>query len=157
MIGFDIDLRQFSEGCKAMEKRGGDLRPVWKAIRPFVRADVADHFVKQEGPAGGWKGYAPSTIQRIRDSKGTVRKRGKRKGHLTRKGERRVGNMLGSLKSAWVFRTRGDEFVMTSRVWWSDSHMQGNGKLPARPFAWVSAATVDVATGLIESYVVEAW
>jgi hypothetical protein len=161
VIGFELDLRQFSDGCQDMNRAGGDMRPVWKALRPLVRADVNEHFAQREGSSSGWPGYAASTLLRIKESKGIVRKRGKRRGQLTRKGERRVGNMLGRIKSAWLFRSTGTEWIMTNRVPWSDVHQQGGtaggSSIPKREFAWVSEKTIEVAAELMQAHVMEAW
>lgn len=155
-----IDDRDVLAGIRELEKRGQDLRPVFREIRPLIRRDIVEHFQRRSGPSGGWPKWSRSYVEKRLGGAGVLSKRHKRRGRrvLTKRGRKRFGNMLGALKSAWKFRLGRQILEATNIVPWAGVHqfggMAGRGaSIPARPFAYVSPETVAEATKRIRDYV----
>jgi phage gpG-like protein len=156
-----IDLRDVLAGLRGMKTAGADLRPLWQSLRKIVRDDVQDHFTKRDAPDGSWADYAQSTRDRITWRRGMVFKRGKKKGFLTARGAKRITNMLGRLRSSWLFELTPSTFTMRSRVPWASIHQTGGtvrGRtIPKREFAWVTDKVIATVADFAAAFIVRAW
>jgi phage gpG-like protein len=159
-----VDISDVLSGMGALRARGRDLRPVLRNIREALKADVADHFGRNEGSEGAWAPYAPSTLARALAGRGMHRKRGKRAGLPTKKGERWIGNQLGRLKfpSAHKITMRRDSLAMTAKTGWAGVHQFGGivGKgsiIPAREFMWASEGLQRAFQGAITDHLMDGW
>lgn len=165
----EIDLNDVIAGLDAMQKRGLDLRPVFRELRPIVRSDLVAHFVDGQSPSGKWAPRAQSTIDRLdararnilTNMKGGARQKS---GKLRAKTVRALSKMspLGLLKSAWQFQIDAGSLVAQSYVGWSNIHQVGGrtpngGVIPARPFAWLSDRVIDAFRDLAVAFIEEPW
>lgn len=164
MSSTHVDISDVLRGTEALRARGRDLRPVFRQVREQLKADVQDHFSRNEGPDGAWAPYAPSTLERALASRGMRRRAGKRRGQLTKKGERWVGNQLGRLKfpSAHKITIRRDSMAMTARTGWAGVHqfggIAGHGShIPARTFLWASDRLQDSFEHALTGHLLDGW
>lgn len=158
----DVDVRDVVQGMDALVRRGRDLRPVFRELRTPFRADLKNHFGERAGPDGAWAPYAASTLERFRRGRGNVRRRGARKGQVTKRGARRLANQLGRLKSSFIFRAGRKDLEAVSRVPWGGVHQFGGSagrgaQIPSRTFAWVSDTFALAAATQIRDYILEVW
>jgi phage gpG-like protein len=109
--------------------RTGDRSKVFRKARPDIRTDVREHFQRQEGPQGRWRGLAVSTmIQRSKTKRG-------------RKMNRR--RLLGRLSSSFAITTSRDGARVIWRPRWSNTQNAGGrtgrgAVIASRQFAFVS-------------------
>jgi phage gpG-like protein len=164
MLTAQVDLRDVLTGLEAMKAKGMDLRPVWKAMRKVIGADLRQHARDQAGPNGAWAGRAASTIERVRQSRGAARRRRKRwKGRgLKATSHARPVRLLGKLPTAFDFTSSPSEIVGVSKVPWADVHQTGGtagrgSRIPARPFAYLSDRVVQAGAEAVRAYVQGAW
>lgn len=158
-----INVDDVIAGINAMARAGKNMRPVFQGARKAIKADLEDHFDRASAPGGAWPGRAASTLERIRERRGSVRKRGARKGQLTKRGERRVANQLGRLKWAWKvtveksrieFRSRGGKMADAQ----NEGATVGKGAvIPKREFAWLSEAIVVKFADAMREHIRRAW
>jgi phage gpG-like protein len=167
VITASVDLTQVMRSLARAAKAGKDLRPVWKAMRPLLKADLADHAQKQQGPDGAWpRRAASSTAKIIGATGGLVRLRGGRSGpmRMRKRTLRRLSQpMLGRfrLPNTYQWSMTGQALRATSRVEWSGIHQEGGragrgALIKARPFAWASDGLVDAAVVALRTHLTEA-
>lgn len=147
----EVDISGALRKLDAAQRAGRDLRPVWKEIRPLLRADIMDHFAKRQSPDGAWSPFARASVERIqagtynskrstigdvasKTTKLRVVRNGKiKRGGSVRRGEFRmnrrglgqVKNQLGRLKGAIAFVVRATELIAKSKVPWAGVHQHG--------------------------------
>lgn len=147
MFTVDLNLGGADRLFRNLVRAGGDLRPVFRAIRKDVKQDLQEHFARQQGPNGSWPARDPDTVARIIGKRGLIQ-RGKRKGQFTKRSQRRVANQLGRLKYAWRYDYNRQALTASNLVPWAIVHQEGGAagrsKIPARPFAWASPPLVGI-------------
>lgn len=162
MAGFvEVELDEVFDGLDAMVRAGKDLRPVFKAAKADLIADLKDHGEHATGPEGAWPPRSPATVEKIL-STGGQRKNLTRKGRVKRGAAKRLGNVLGILPRTWRIRYDRRTLEAISPVSWSAVHQEGGrvGKgayLPARPFAWVSDALLAKIANRVAEHVEKGW
>jgi phage gpG-like protein len=136
-----VDTRRADARFKRAAVAAGDLRPVFREMKPVLKTDVARHFAAKAGPDAPWPGRSRSGWHRIRAQAGNTYKRGKRKGALNARGQKRYSSQLGRLRGVYRWRTAKKRMEMHSKVPWSGIHQEGGtaghgARIPARPFLW---------------------
>jgi hypothetical protein len=116
------------------------MRPIFRAARKPIRADLRDHAAKMEGPDGRWQGRAQSTRDR----------RGNR------------GRLLRRLPTAWAFTESDTHLRGVSLVKWSGAHISGarvghGTRLPRRNFSWISRVARMTVRRLFVDALRKAW
>jgi hypothetical protein len=125
-----------------MERAAEHLRPVFKELRPMIAQDLRSHFEQGDGDGEKWPPLAPSTVQRLMPKRKAFVTRGARAGAVKARYARRVGNILGKLKSAWIFTITDKMIEARSRsAVWGWVHNEGGtagrgSRIPKRTFAW---------------------
>lgn len=164
MTATHVDISDVLRGLEAMRARGMDLRPVFRAVRVQLKADVAQHFARKEGPDGAWAPRAASTIERAKQNRGMTFKRGGRRGQLTKRGQRRLGPQLGRFRfpNAYRFIVTRQAIEMRAKGDWAGVHqfggVVGHGAVqPERTFLWASDSLVDAFEHALVGHVREAW
>lgn len=158
-----VDIDNWLDGLREMARRGADLRPVFKEFKVVVRDDLRSHFDRAMGDDGKWAPRAPSTIERIMGLKGSSYKRGKRAGTATKRGQRRLDNQLGRLKTAWATKLTPRLLEFRSKAGKiSDIHQRGgqNGKgavIPARPYAYLSEPVIAKFAVVTAGFIAKGW
>lgn len=105
-----------------------NIKKVKNPIKFYARAsillfqDVQRHFQKEESPEGAWKDLSPITLAR------------RRKAGAGAKKLRDTGRLFGSIKPIY---TSNKAEVGTNLIY-ASTHQVGRGKIPARPFIWMS-------------------
>jgi len=148
----DIDLTGWDQSLQNIKVAAHDLRPVFRDFKPVLKQHMAEHFERRQAEDGGWPGWSQSYLDRVLQSKGVRLRRTRRgrrllPGGLTKRGAKRLKNMLGRLKDLGI-RVRQSYMEVFSPVEWANAHRLGEtvGKgshLPAREFLWVSGALVN--------------
>lgn len=164
MGGFvEVELEDVLGGLTAMQAAGRDLRPVFKELRPLVRADLKQHFADEAAPESAWPGPSRATLEKILAKRGSMSKKGK---GLLRRGARRLEramkNPLGRLKSAWAFSVGPRFLEARSKAPWSGVHQEGGtaghgAHIPQRTFAWFSEALIERFVDLTRAHLEAAW
>jgi hypothetical protein len=158
-----VDIDDWLDGLREMAKRGSDLRPVFKQFRGVIKEDLADHFDRSMGEDGKWAPRAPSTIERIMGLHGSTYKRGKRAGSPTKRGQKRLDNQLGKLKTSWSVRLTPRLLEFRSKAGLiADVQTRGGtvGKgsvIPARPFAYISEPVIEQFANVTADFVSKGW
>lgn len=116
----DFDFRKLFREYEQVGRRGSNLVPVFRRLKPLMIADQKENFKRQQGPAGRWDRKAASTRAR----------RGGRK-------------LLGKLSTAFDVTFDRTEIRAQSKVPWSGVHQEGgkvgnNATVPARVHHWMS-------------------
>lgn len=159
-----VDLSDVLRGLDLMRARGADLRAVFRDVKEWLKPEIAEHFDAAEGPEGPWAPRAASTIARARQNRGFTRRAGKRRGQMTKRGERWAGRQLGRFRAVNAYRisvTR-QSLTMQAKGAWAGIHQYGGvanhgAKIPARPFLWVGEILLDRFANRIVEHVVEGW
>lgn len=137
-----IDLEDVFDGFDELSRAGRDLRPVWRELKPVLKADLRMH---TEGPDGPWPPRAKTPRAR----------RGRRR-------RRRRGPLLGRLKTAFQFEFDHKQLRAVNRIPWSGAHQTGAvvGKgveLPQREFAYASDEFIELMVKRILEHVTRRW
>ncbi len=149
----DLDLRKLFREYDKMGKRGKNLRPAFRVLVPFMKADQIENFKRQEGPTGKWPPKAASTRAK---ALGKARSSAKSKGR--RPPKRGSRKLLGKLSKSFVVFFDRDGLIAESKVPWSDVHQKGGtvgrgSKIPARVHHWMSVDFLLIAKREIERHV----
>ena len=160
-----VDDREVLAGLAEVARRGNDLRPVFKVMRPILAIDVREHFRAEDGgpdDGGHWAPRSAASAARIARMKGSSIRRGKRKGALTKRGQRRMGNQLGRLLGAYHFDVNAHMLRMSSRVPWASAQQLGatvgrGSKLPPRAFMWASPRVEKFYREALHTHLTKAW
>jgi phage gpG-like protein len=159
-----VDVRDVLSGLKALKDRAVDLRPVMMPALLELAEDVVTHFRRQEGPDGPWPARAASTVERGLQRRGFVRKRGARRGQLTRRGERWSQHLLGAFRGIGGYRAFAgpQDATIKAKGEWAGIHQFGGvagrgSRIPARPFLWASDAVVERTAEALSKFLREAW
>lgn len=136
-----FDGRRADKRYKKAKLAAGDLRPVFRQMKPVLKTDTARHFNAQQGPDGPWPGRSRGRWKKIRGKSGNTYKRGKRAGALNARGLKKYRAQLGRLRGVYTWRTAKKRMEMHSRVPWSNIHQEGGvagrgSRIPARTFLW---------------------
>jgi len=144
-----IDVTGLERKFRELKKGARHLKPVFDEFKPVLKKHMEDHFQRRQAEDGGWSGWSQAYLDRVLASKGVKQKRTKRgrrllPGGLTKKGVKRLRNMLGRLKNL-SFRVRQSFIEVFSRAEIAAIHQKGGtaGKggrvhIPKREFLWVS-------------------
>lgn len=148
-----LDLGELEEAFRRLKRKARNFRDAFRAFRPELNQDIRAHFENRTGPSATWAPRAPSSIERMLAGGGRVR-RGKRKGQVKKRAQRRLDNQLGRLKYALQFTVTGSYIEVRSRVPWGTIHQTGGtagkgARIPARPFLWASAAKVELLRRMV--------
>ena len=158
----DNTLEKASQFFSEIEKNSKDIESKTKAyvvsINALVYRDIIDHFKQESGPDGSWKPWSPSYKSYV---SGALHFR-KIKGRivpLKGKDPSRKGKMptlklqdSGKLRQSFTpekWRTSKDSIVFYNNAKTKNAypyawaHDEGDGRLPARPFMWVSDKTMN--------------
>jgi hypothetical protein len=157
-----VDVSGAGRAFAAMQARGANPAGLFRGLKRELHADLLDHFAAREGTDGRWPAWSTGHTSR-RLARGGLRKlRGGKLGPraLTKRGERKLRNMLGRLKAAWDARVSRDSLVFESRVPWSGAHQRGatvgrGAVLPARPFMYASWEFVRHCARMLEAWVAD--
>lgn len=158
-----VDESDVLKGLAAVRAKAGDLRPVFRVMKPILAMDVRSHFQAEDGGEGGhWAPRAPSSVERIAHLTGSRHRRGKKKGQFTKRGLRRLGNQLGRLLGAWMFSMSTGALRMASRVPWAKAQQLGEtvgrgSRLPSRGFMWASDDVRKFFTEAVRKHLVRAF
>ena len=167
-VSVTADVRAAQARLRRLVKAGHDLRPVWRDSRKAVRDDQKDHGKKQEGPEGGWKPLAASTIaqrsgRRRRAAelrKGVARRRlsNRRRRRKTASSKR----VLGRLPYLLDTKITSSSLFVISQVPWSGVQQSGGragkrARIPARPFLWLSHRVIILTVNKVEQHLLDAW
>ena len=157
-----VDMRRADRKFKKAKLAAGDLRPVFRQMKPVLKADTARHFQQQHGPDGPWPGRSRSGWRRVRGKPGNTYKRGKRAGALNARGIKRYRLQLGRLRGVYTWKTAKQRMEMHSRVPWSGIHQDGGraghgAKIPARTFLWAGPVALHTYEKLAAEHVKRAF
>jgi phage gpG-like protein len=157
-----VDMRGADRKFKKAKLAAGDLRPVFRQMKPVLKTDVARHFNNQQGPNGPWPGRSRGQWRKIRGRKGNTYKRGKRAGALNAKGIKKYRAQLGRLRGVYTWRTAKQRMEMHSRVPWSGIHQEGGvagrgSRIPARTFLWAGPVAMYTYAKLSTEHVAKAF
>lgn len=181
MIGARVDTRSVDRGFGAMRAAARTPDPsVLRKVLLRLRLDVRGHFDERRGIQGSWPGYAQSTRDRILGKRRGLARGGmgphtlrelqragnrvnvKKSGDLSKAGKRRLGNMLGRLRSAieWEILRAGVRGTAIPPWAWVHEFGGVNGKgqrVPQRAFMWASEAVVRYFRQNYLSHIHGAW
>ena len=127
-ISININSREYQERLKQfreykLNKMLGALRdssePLVKS-RIWMYKDILEHFEKETGPEGKWQPLKPSTIKR------------------RRKGSARILQDTGRLRMSISGYSDNKRAVVGTNLMYARMHQEGKGRVPARPYLWIS-------------------
>lgn len=159
MIDVDsfVDLRDVENGLRRMQLAGADLKPVFKASRKAMRADMRDHAKKKQSSSGTWPAMARSTLEHRKQRKG-------KQGRPRKRPLRRPLRPLGKLPAANRLEYTARSIKMISRVPWSGVHNNplggrvGHGsRIPGREYLWASSGLLAIVARNAVDYMATAW
>lgn len=135
-MSFDVKIllqgqKTVQETLRLIAKRGDNPSGLMARLAVIGFQDVMDHFKKQEGAKesgalpSAWARLKPVTIEARRQGKGA--------------GGARILQDTGRLRGSIIPGTLGSKraFVSTNLVY-AATHQYGRGRIPARPFLWIS-------------------
>lgn len=159
MIDVDsfVNLRDVENGLRRLQLAGMDLRPVFKASRKAMRADVRDHAKKKQSSAGTWPALARSTLEHRKQRKG---KQGRPRKRPVRGNPRPLGRLPNANKLEYTARS----IKMISRVPWSGVHNDPNGgraghgsRIPGREYMWASSGFLAIVARNAVDHMLTSW
>lgn len=124
---------------RLMQKRTDNPAGLMARLSIIAFQDVMGHFKKQEGAKES--GAVPSSWARLKPATIAGRRQG------TGAGTSRILQDTGRLRGSIHPGTRGSKqaYVSTNLVY-ATTHQYGRGRIPARPFLWISKASLEKMT-----------
>jgi len=148
---FQFDAEPWQKILKEIEKKWDKVtaRKFGDIIAPTVFGDIMDHFSKEDGPDGRWKGWSATYAKHME----TIGKGGNK--ILQDSGKLRMSFQ----PSDWKGQSDGILFVNKAHTKsgfpYAAAHDEGGPKLPQRRFMWLSPRGMNKMIGIVENWLAD--